>query len=71
MISGLNGYGTVEGMGRNNWGGVLVKIDTFDLRSPIGTRLGEILVDVVGDFLGLRWEDVTEDESISWETSTG
>ena len=33
--------------------------------------LGEILVDVVGDFLGLRGEDVTEDESIAWETSTG
>ena len=61
----------MEGRGRNNWGGGLAKIDTFDLRSPIGTMLGEISVDVVGDFIDLRREDVTEDESIAWETSTG
>ena len=36
VISGCNGNGKAESRYINNWGVVLVKIDTFDLWYPIG-----------------------------------
>ena len=71
MVTSCNRNGKTVSEVRNYQGGGLVKTNTFELWVPIGTMVGAIVVDIVYNFIDHWVQEITEYESISWETITG
>ena len=71
MVSGCNINDKDEVVGIKDQGGGLVKINTFDLWSPVCTMAVEIGIYVVCGFLYCLLQYGTDNYIISWETITG
>ena len=65
MVIICNGNNKVKGRGIKDWGERLVKINTFDLGTLVGTMVGSILAGVFHESLDFGVQDRTEDVSVA------